>query len=112
MRTARELMRTLVPMRPIDFTRINAAALASFPDLLPRWLPDGRRQGAEYIARNPRRNDRTAGSFKINVNTGLWADFAVADVRGGDPVSLYAYLFGVRQSYAAREIARLLGINP
>lgn len=106
-------MRARIPLRqtrPIDFTRINAAALPRLPDLLRRWLPDGRRQGAEYVARNPRRNDRTAGSFRINVNTGRWAHFALPDVSGGDPVSLYAYLFGVRQSDAARQIARLLGV--
>jgi hypothetical protein len=38
--------------------------------LLDRWLPGGRREGREYVARNPRRADRTAGSFRINITTG------------------------------------------
>jgi len=97
--------------RPIDFRRINAAALASFPDLLRQWLPDGRRHGAEYVARNPRRDDRSPGSLKVNLINGRWADFALPDARGGDPVSLYAYLFRVQQSDAAREIVLLLGVG-
>ena len=46
------------------------------------------------MARNPTRPDRRPGSFKINLTTGRWADFATGD-RGGDPVSLAAYLFGL-----------------
>jgi len=99
-------------MQPIDFPRINAIALTKLPDLLRYWLPDGRREGAEYVARNPRRDDRSPGSFKVNLINGRWADFAIPDARGGDPVSLYAYLFRVQQSDAAREIARLLGVDP
>ena len=44
-----------------------------------------------YVALNPTRNDRRPGSFKINIRTGRWCDFATGD-RGGDPVSLVAYL--------------------
>ena len=51
----------------IDFDKINRAALADLPSVLRRWLPDGRVIGAELQARNPRRVDRRAGSFKINV---------------------------------------------
>ena len=38
------------------------------------------------------------------------ADFALADVRGGDPVSLAAYLSGRSQSDAARALADMLGV--
>ena len=48
---------------------------------------DGRICGREYVARNPRRDDRRAGSFKINVTAGRWSDFATGD-KGGDPISL------------------------
>ena len=30
----------------------------------------------EYVALNPTRADKRAGSFKINLQTGRWADFA------------------------------------
>jgi hypothetical protein len=95
----------------IDFGRVNAAALSVLPALLERWLPDGHRQGAEYVARNPTRTDRRAGSFCVNVHTGRRADFATGD-RGGDVVSLAAYLHGLRQAEAARKLAGMLGMAP
>ena len=95
----------------IDFDGINRAALAALPVLLQRWLPDGRRRGCEWVARNPTRNDRTLGSFSINMRTGAWADFAVG-ARGRDVVALYAYLRGISQGAAANELARLLDVRP
>ncbi len=95
----------------LEFSRINAAALAALPALLTRWLPDGYIEGRrEYVARNPRRNDTRPGSFKINLNTGAWADFATGD-KGGDVISLAAYLAGIRQGEAARRLADLLGVR-
>lgn len=92
----------------LDFGAINAAALSYLPALCARWLPDGRREGREWSARNPRRVDRRPGSFKVNLVTGQWADFAIRDAHGGDPVSLAAYLFGLSQSEAARALADML----
>lgn len=98
--------------RPIvAFDRINAAALAALPRLLARWLPNGRRVGVEWVATNPRRPDRHAGSFKVNCATGRWADFATGD-GGGDPVSLAAFLAGLSQVEAAVKVAQQLGIDP
>jgi hypothetical protein len=102
--------RTQTRRATIDFDRVNAAALAVLPALLRRWLPDGMQRGTEFLARNPRRHDRHAGSFSVNVRTGKWADFACSDARGGDPVSLAAYLFGLSQAEAARRLADALGI--
>ncbi len=93
----------------LDFDSINRAALASLPALLRRWLPDGRQVGREYVARNPRRADKRAGSFKVNTRTGRWADFATGDA-GGDVVSLAAYLSGAGQAEAARALADMLGV--
>ena len=95
---------------PVDFARVNTAALAVLPALLARWLPDGRRQGVEWTARNPTRADRNPGSFRVNLRTGRWADFATLDA-GGDVVSLAAYLFGLRQAEAARNLAEALGLE-
>lgn len=96
--------------KKIDFESINRAALERLPDLCAQWLPDGRRRGREYIACNPRRTDRRAGSFSVNLNTGRWADFAVG-ARGSDPVSLAAYLSGLGQADAARRLAEMLGVH-
>ena len=94
----------------LDFPAINRAALASLPALLRRWLPDGRLVGREYTARNPRRADRRPGSFRVNVNSGRWADFA-CDAKGGDVVSLAAYLSGTGQAEAARALGDMLGVR-
>jgi hypothetical protein len=96
--------------RRIDFRIINEAALTALPVILHRWLPDGRRRGREFIAKNPTRTDGSAGSFSINTVSGKWSDFATND-RGGDPISLTAYLFGLSQIDAARRLADMLSIR-
>ncbi len=96
--------------RRLDFARINHAALARLPDILGRWLPGGRMEGGEYVALNPRRSDHRPGSFKINLDTGQWADFGIAGLRGRDVVSLAAYLGGIGQIEAAERLAAMLGI--
>lgn len=94
----------------IDFAAVNAAALAAFPAVLARILPGGKRVGSEYVALNPRREDQRRGSFQINMRTGRWSDFAV-DLKGGDVISLCAYLEGINQSEAARRLAHMLGLE-
>ena len=95
--------------RRLDFAAVNRAALNDLPTILARWLPRGRIEGDEFVALNPRRADKRLGSFKINLRTGRWADFATGD-SGGDPVSLAAYLAGCGQAEAARRLAAMLGI--
>lgn len=94
----------------IDFRAINDAALARLPTLLRRWLPDGKLEGGEWSARNPLRPDRHLGSFKVNIRTGRWSDFAIG-VGGGDVISLAAYLGDVGQAEAARRLADMMGVG-
>ena len=94
----------------IDFGNINRVALGALPQLLTKWLPRGRREGVEYVALNPRRCDRRLGSFRVNLRSGKWADFACG-AGGGDVVSLAAYLAGIGQREAAERLARMLGIE-
>ena len=89
---------------PIDFDGIKAVALRSARQLLQELLPGGKFQGDEYVVRNPLRNDRHPGSFKINYRTGVWKDFATGD-GGGDLISLVAFVRGSTQGDAARELA-------
>jgi hypothetical protein len=100
---------TLENAAPIDFCKINHAALAALPAVLARVLPSGKRVHREWVALNPRRVDRSLGSFKVNRFNGKWCDFATGD-KGSDPVSLVAYVEGVSQSEAARLLARMLGL--
>ncbi|MEE1612067.1 hypothetical protein [Microvirga sp. CF3016] len=95
--------------RRIAYQRIAASALSNAESIVKRWLPDGRREGAEWVARNPRRADRSLGSFKVNVRTGKWGDFSSGD-RGGDLIALAAFIFSLNQAEAARNVADMLGV--
>lgn len=95
----------------IDFRRVAEMALGSSETICRRWLPDGRCEGHEWVARNPKRPDRHLGSFKVNLSTGRWGDFADG-ASGGDLVSLAAYLFDMRQREAALRVAEMVGTNP
>ena len=94
----------------LDYAAINQAALAAFPAVLNRLLPKGKAIGREIFALNPRRADRNLGSFKVNRFNGRWADFSTG-AKGGDPVSLVAYLADVSQGEAARLLAQMLGLE-
>jgi hypothetical protein len=107
------MMRVFQRIRPAGCQRIDIADIArrALPHayiLCARWLPDGRRIGREWVARNPRRADHRPGSFKINLVTGRWCDFATGD-SGGDLVSLAAFLFGLSQAESARRIRDMIG---
>ena len=77
-----------------------------------QWLPDGKRHGHEWIAKNPRRNDRRLGSFCVNLDSGKWADFALnGAAQGGDLITPGAYLHDLSQADSARAIAVALGVD-
>ena len=95
---------------PIDFQLITREALSRWNILLLQWLPGGKVDGHEYKALNPTRSDSKVGSFSINILTGAWSDFATGD-KGGDLVSLYAYLNGIEQLEAAKDVAALVGLD-
>ena len=101
----------MTPRRSIDFRRIAEEATAKAEPILRRWLPDGRREAGEWVARNPKRADRRRGSFKVNLRTGKWGDFASGD-KGGDIIALGAFLFDLAQAQAAVRVAEMLGISP
>ena len=92
-----------------SYEKVNDAAASYLPCLLSRWLPDGRVQGSEYVALNPKRADSRLGSFKINMRTCKWSDFATGEC-GSDVISLAAYLFDLPQSQAKNKISEMLGV--
>jgi hypothetical protein len=93
-----------------EFRALRATSLKRLRSLVKGWLPKGRLEGDEWVAFNPRRSDRRLGSFKINLRTGRWADFATGH-KGGDAISLLAYLNGLSQSQAARLLAQELRVR-
>ena len=101
------------PHRPFDrniFQEVNAVALPRLEALCAHWLGQGRKEGHEYVALNPTRADNRLGSFRINLTSGRWADFATGD-RGGDVISYYAYINDLSQIEAARALAKDLGVS-
>lgn len=92
------------------FHRVNAILLADMYDFCGRWAPGGYLKGGEYIARSSTCDDENRGSFRLNLKTGRWADFAKGK-RGGDPVSYFAHVFDLSQIAAARALAADLGVD-
>ena len=97
-------------MSKIDFKTINEKAIDSAEKVVSNWVPNGSRNGNEWIALNPTRNDSSKGSFSINLLTGIWKDFATNDA-GADLISLVAYVEKVNQGSAARSLSKFLGIT-
>jgi putative DNA primase/helicase len=98
-------------MSLIDFEGINRAALRNGRSFLQDLVPGGKFRSLEYEVRNPTRHDKNPGSFKINYKTGVWKDFASGE-GGSDLISLVAYVRGIGQAEAARELAAKLGVLP
>ena len=94
----------------IDFDQVRRASQRNALAICQRVLPGGRVVGGEYEVRNPKRPDRTPGSFRVNLRTGRWADFATGD-KGGDLISLVAWRFDVTQLEAARRLSDLLSLS-
>jgi hypothetical protein len=97
--------------RPIDFERVAAAALRQSDAVIRGLVPNGRREGAEWVFRPPWRESTGLGSCKVNLNTGSWGDFKVGD-GGSDLVSLAARVSGLNQRDAAIRLAESLGVDP
>lgn len=94
--------------RPIEFDRINAAALAVLPAVCLRLFPAGRIEGAEFCVGSLK--GEPGRSLKINLRKGCWRDFA-SGVGGSDPVSLVAAVEAVSMAEAARLLAQMVGVD-
>lgn len=97
----------------VNFEAINSALMAGIDSHLARWLPGGDVESHEYVVLNPTRLDTKKGSFRINLTTGMWKDFALSDAKGGDLISLYAYIKGLPKDCveAAKQLALIVGID-
>jgi len=93
-----------------SFQDVKDATLRSLDFVIPRLLHGGKRQGDEWVARNPTRDDSKPGSFSVNMKTGLWGDFAMGDT-GGDIIDLYMYLNGGTNIQAKNALADMLNVQ-
>lgn len=96
----------------VYYSAVRQMALDNALDIVEHWLPDGELRGREWVALNPLRYDAELGSFAINTETGVWADFAV-DEKGGDLVWLVKYVDELEYySQAAERILLFLADRP
>jgi putative DNA primase/helicase len=91
---------------PIDFGDLAAALLERAEQLVPQWLPGGKRRGHEWVCGGL--SGEEGSSCSVNLVSGKWADFA-SDERGSDLIALYAEIHGLSNSKAARELMKNLG---
>jgi len=74
----------------INSYKLNRDLLSHLPNLLPKYFPNGKLERNEYVMLNPTRQDRNLGSFRINIKTGAWGDFAIGK-KGFGIISLLIY---------------------
>ena len=96
---------------PPAFAAINRAAIARAEDVARRLLPGGVRRGIYWVA-----GDLSGGagkSLRLRLEgdkAGCWIDNATGE-KGGDFVSLAAAVARIAPAEAARQLARLLGVE-
>jgi hypothetical protein len=99
---------TKTASRRVDFAAVKSASINAACSLVPCWLPSGRREGNEWVVRNPLRDDTTPGSFKVNMRDGFYKDFASGE--GGDLIDLFGRLNNLSPLEAARALGEILGV--
>ena len=73
-----------------DQSLLDAKLLHQAEQLLAQWCGEVKRIGNEICMKNPLRNDAHIGSFKFNIQTGAWSDFAMENCSGYGLSTLYA----------------------
>lgn len=86
-----------------DFRNIKEKYRENPLPILRELVGQGRIKGSDYVALNPRRNDRKLGSFRININTGKFYDFATGD-KGGSVIDLAAFIYNCGIVEAAQRL--------
>lgn len=91
--------------RGLDFQGISDSLLSSAYETLPKWLPGGKILGHEYVCGGI--EGGAGDSFRINMKTGVWAEFNGGEPKGADLIDLYAEIHGLREDLgrAVRELA-------
>lgn len=91
-----------------DFEQLKSSL--HIESLVMEWLPGGKRKGNEWVALNPMRADSKPGSFSVNLNTGIWSDFATG--KGGDIIELYCYLNQAGKTQAYLDLNKSCSLVP
>lgn len=78
-------------------------------NILIEICPGGHQEGREYKAGSIYGGQ--GDSFSFNIDTQKWADFAHSGHAGGDIISLYAAVRGLKPLQAAQELASQYGFK-
>ena len=89
-----------------DFALIKRKYRENPLPILRELVGQGRIEGSDYVALNPRRKDGKLGSFRIDINTGRFHDFATGD-RGGSVIDLAAFVYNCGIVEAAQKLEGL-----
>jgi len=89
-----------------DFRNIKQKYRENPMAVLQQLVRQGRIEGSDYVALNPRRNDRKLGSFRIDINTGKFYDFATGD-RGSSIIDLAMFVYNCGIVEAAQRLEDL-----
>ena len=88
--------------KKIDFSEINRQLLGNARSILFQWFPNGTIKGGNFCIGNLQ--GAPGDSLSINLEKGFWKDFNRGD-KGGDLISLYAAINGMKQIDAARALS-------
>lgn len=96
---------------PPDFAAVNRAAIARAEDVARRLLPGGVKRGTYWVAGDL--SGAAGKSLRVRLEgdkAGCWMDNATGE-KGGDFVSLAAAVARIAPDGAARQLARMLGME-
>lgn len=88
--------------------RVNGKALGNSESIIRSLIPGGKVVNGRYVVCNPSRPDKSAGSFSVEIESGMFNDHADDESRGGDLVALTAFVKGWRGKGAQLRAARWL----
>ena len=89
-----------------DFRNIKQKYQENPLPILRELVGQGRIEGSDYVALNPRRNDVKLGSFRVDISTGRFHDFATGD-GGGSVIDLAMFVYNCGIVEAAQRLEDL-----
>jgi hypothetical protein len=88
---------------------LDAALLPNAESILSKLIGSVELKGRELLMLNKERGDKSLGSFKFNIDTGAWADFAAEGMSGHGIVGLVSKYFTLSTQAAITKIRDELG---
>lgn len=85
----------------MDFKNLSSELLFRSESLCNEWFPSGKKRGHEFVVGDL--NGSPGDSLSINLNTGVWRDFATGE-GGSDLIALYAAMHHIEQGEAYKRL--------